>query len=267
MVDCKCALVCIAKDEDDYIQEWVDYHLKLGFSDIYIWQNNWKCNTLNQNEHVHLKTIDGDSKQLECYNTAINEIWNKYHWIAFFDVDEFLVINPLLTNYKLISQFLSQDKYNVIPSICVNWRIFGDSGKNTFDTFNVLERFILSDYNLEESSKPIIHTSLVHNTVKFYFNPHCITTYQFDPNLKFKLNGVGNNKYINNDGNQEPLELNHYRNKTFAERFRRQYKKPIADGNIEITKLSNNIKSFTQDFLFYNRNNVLNTTALDFKLR
>ena len=35
----KCALVCIAKDEDHYIQEWVDYHLMLGFSDIYVWQN------------------------------------------------------------------------------------------------------------------------------------------------------------------------------------------------------------------------------------
>ena len=105
------------------------------------------------------------------------------------------------------------------------------------------------------------------NIVKFYFNPHCITTYQFDPNLKFKLNSVGNNKHINDDGNQEPLELNHYRNKTFAERFQRSYKKSIADGNIEITKSNSNIETFTKDFLFYNRNNILNTTALDFKLK
>ena len=39
----KIALVCIAKNEDDYIEEWVNYHLKLGFSKIFIYENNWRC--------------------------------------------------------------------------------------------------------------------------------------------------------------------------------------------------------------------------------
>jgi hypothetical protein len=33
----KTALVCIAKDEDHYIDEWLLYHLKLGFSDIFVY--------------------------------------------------------------------------------------------------------------------------------------------------------------------------------------------------------------------------------------
>ena len=33
----KTALVCIAKDEDNYIDEWLKYHLKLGFSNIYVY--------------------------------------------------------------------------------------------------------------------------------------------------------------------------------------------------------------------------------------
>jgi len=37
----KIALVTMAKDEDFYLQEWIDYHLKLGFDDIFIYQNNW----------------------------------------------------------------------------------------------------------------------------------------------------------------------------------------------------------------------------------
>ena len=35
----KVALVCIAKEEDNYIQEWIDYNKKLGFDDIIIYQN------------------------------------------------------------------------------------------------------------------------------------------------------------------------------------------------------------------------------------
>ncbi len=38
----KTALVCIAKNEDYYIDEWIKYHLKLGFSDIHVYQNDWR---------------------------------------------------------------------------------------------------------------------------------------------------------------------------------------------------------------------------------
>lgn len=31
------ALVTIAKDEDNYINEWIRYNLKLGFSQIFIY--------------------------------------------------------------------------------------------------------------------------------------------------------------------------------------------------------------------------------------
>ena len=33
----KTALVCIAKDEDRYLGEWLAYHLKLGFSEIFVY--------------------------------------------------------------------------------------------------------------------------------------------------------------------------------------------------------------------------------------
>jgi len=31
------ALIAIAKDEDEYLKEWVDYNLKVGFDDIYVY--------------------------------------------------------------------------------------------------------------------------------------------------------------------------------------------------------------------------------------
>jgi len=36
------ALVCIAKNEDHYIEEWIAYHLKLGFDHIFIYAYNWE---------------------------------------------------------------------------------------------------------------------------------------------------------------------------------------------------------------------------------
>ena len=36
MKEDKIAVVAIAKDEDNYLAEWTDYHLRLGFDDIFI---------------------------------------------------------------------------------------------------------------------------------------------------------------------------------------------------------------------------------------
>lgn len=259
--NCNCALVCIAKDEDHYIQEWIDYNLKLGFSDIYIWQNNWRSNVVKEGEHVHLRVIDGDFKQVECYNKAIDEVSSQHEWMAFFDVDEFLVVKPS-SGFKKIDEFLAQDKYQRIPCLCINWRMFGDAGNILIDSWNVLDRFTFSDNKLEESSKAIIHTSVTKSNARFLFNPHCVSTWQFDPNLKFQLKGIGNNPKINDDGNDEPLELNHYRNKTYAEQFSRHFQKPCAvdDAN----EYRETLEEFNKSFKHWNRNLIENTTAKEF---
>lgn len=257
----KCALVCIAKDEDNYIQEWVDYHLKIGFSSIYVWQNNWRSTVLAESENVHLKTIDGDFKQVECYNLAIDELHSMYDWIAFFDIDEFLVVKPA-SGFQKIDSFLDQQKYCAISCICVNWRIFGDNGHNTVNSWSVLQRFTMCDDKLDESSKAIIHTSLTSSSVKFFYNPHCVTSCQFDPNLKFQLKCIGNNKHINDNSNAEPLELNHYRNKTYTEQFLRHFQKPCAvNDNIEYRK---SLDEFNKSFQQQNKNIIANTYAKDF---
>lgn len=33
----KTAIVCIAKNEDNYIDEWLKYHAKLGFDYAYVY--------------------------------------------------------------------------------------------------------------------------------------------------------------------------------------------------------------------------------------
>jgi len=57
----KIALVTMAKDEDYYLQEWIDYHLKLQFDDIFIYQNNWRFKNQIQNDKVKFLEWDVDS--------------------------------------------------------------------------------------------------------------------------------------------------------------------------------------------------------------
>jgi hypothetical protein len=48
----RVALVCISKNEDNYIDEWIKYHLKLGFDDIFVCNNDWDFNYDNPNVHI-----------------------------------------------------------------------------------------------------------------------------------------------------------------------------------------------------------------------
>lgn len=162
----KTALVAIAKNEDLYIQEWIDYHFKLGFDDIIIYQNNWRCK--DKDPQVKWLELDGDCKQLEAYNNALDKFCEQYDWMAFFDIDEFLCLKEDPT----LDSFLS--RYDDMYSVCVNWRLFGDNGLQTFDTSNTscLKRFTKCQRVLNKHVKTIVHTSLCHNILRFV-NPHC----------------------------------------------------------------------------------------------
>jgi hypothetical protein len=59
----KVALVAIAKNEDNYIDEWIRYYLAFGVDDIYIYQNDWRANLQSDyDRHVHLIEFDGSCK-------------------------------------------------------------------------------------------------------------------------------------------------------------------------------------------------------------
>ena len=59
----KIALVCFAKNEDLYLQEWIDYHIKLGFDDIHVFQNDWRFKDPKPNEKVYFHEYDGKSSE------------------------------------------------------------------------------------------------------------------------------------------------------------------------------------------------------------
>lgn len=78
------ALVCIAKNEDNYIREWIYYNSILGFNKIFIYENNWRSSF---NFHkIEKIPFDGPAKQVESYNHFLNNYSKDFDWVAFFDV-------------------------------------------------------------------------------------------------------------------------------------------------------------------------------------
>jgi hypothetical protein len=148
----KIACVCIAKNEDNYIQEWVEYHIKLGFDNIFIYQNNWRTKFC----HPNLTKIEFDEdrgdRQVYGYNKFIWDYKSEYQYAAFFDVDEFLV----LKNHKNIKDFLKD--YEEHAALSFRWFYFGDNGleKVENNNYGVLQRFTKRGSNPDIIGKSIV---------------------------------------------------------------------------------------------------------------
>ncbi len=93
-------LVCIVKDEAAYLEEWLGYHVALGIDHFLIYDNgstDASGELLERYQNHGLVTrIDWPlgGGQLAAYNHALRVFGAAAEWLAYYDVDEFLV--PLL---------------------------------------------------------------------------------------------------------------------------------------------------------------------------
>lgn len=149
----KIALVCIAKNEDRYIEEWIDYHLKLGFEHVFIYENNWKAN-ISRNRLTKI-SFNGDKQQIPAYNHFIRRYRNEFEWAAFLDVDEFLV----LKKHANIGEFIEEFKDET--AVGINWVLFGDNGHKLEEEYSVIKRFTKRQSSANIHIKSIVNLSKI----------------------------------------------------------------------------------------------------------
>ena len=131
------AVVCaIAKHENAYIAEWVEYYLTMGFDHIYLFDNNESTypdvkeaipeKYKKQVTIINIQDCWYDHIQSTCYKFFYEIYSNNFNWVAFFDIDEFLNLNGECDNN--INKFLAQDKFKDFNQIRIKWQLFGDDG-------------------------------------------------------------------------------------------------------------------------------------------
>ncbi len=124
-------VVCIVKDEADYLEEWLAYHVALGVDHFVIYDNGSTDGSAELLErfinHGLVTRIDWPlgGGQLAAYNHALRLFGAATRWLAYFDVDEFLV--PLLDDD--IPGFL--DRFDDAAVVRVPRVEFGFSGHRT----------------------------------------------------------------------------------------------------------------------------------------
>lgn len=143
--DDELSLVCIAKYEEAYIKEWIDFHLCVGIDRIYVYDNDSPdlrriLQPYIEKGVVVYKEIHGKARQLDAYNDAVYFFKNRTRYMAFLDVDEFLVSEDFNQSLKSVIRLIFRKKL-LCGGIAVNWRVYGSSGYKKAPVGYVIENF------------------------------------------------------------------------------------------------------------------------------
>lgn len=210
-----CALICIALNEEDYIREWLDWHLSLGFSRVYVYDNSAHNNLSDlARPGVFVIHWPGSVQQIKAYNHFLQTFGCLYEWAAFLDVDEFLV----LKKHASLPEFL--EAYSHCCGLALNWRQFGTSGHDHKEPGLVRDRFVWAcDHNLV---KCIVRPRFV----EAYNNPHYGTMKKGRTVVD-----TNNNRVLRDSNPGGPYDValvHHYFTKS-AEEFRQKIERGRAD--------------------------------------
>lgn len=139
--------------ENRYLEEWLRHYVSLGVDKIVIFDNNdtqgkYAENIFDidyvkeckDNNIIDVYPIPGEKQaQTQSYNKCYEIYGDKYDWLMFFDIDEFL----MLEKAKNIKDFLSNTRFNQYEMIHVNWKVYDDNDLVTVvnNDYSVVKRF------------------------------------------------------------------------------------------------------------------------------
>ena len=158
----KFGLFTIIKDEQDYLKEWLDYHLDFGINSIYVFDdvfstshksicNDYKEKVTHKNilelydykEGEEIKRVKKSGRSLTGYQVPfMYKILNylkqttDLDWVFYLDVDEFLTLKNKRT--KLDNLFKTYSDYDIVV---LQWMNYNASGNMYKPKKNVVEAY------------------------------------------------------------------------------------------------------------------------------
>lgn len=147
----KTAICAIIKNEHHYLEEWIEWHLGLGFSAIHLFEDkdsdsheeicakydNVFLRRYEDDEEVQrLLAEQGNSRrQHVLYDWFAVQYKGTYKFVAFIDLDEFVFFADDYNLTKLCQEF---EPY---PCVILNWKMMGASGRLSKPVCGVIEAY------------------------------------------------------------------------------------------------------------------------------
>lgn len=235
------SLCAMYRDEAPYLKEWIEFHLLVGVSHFFMYDNLSSDN----HEEILRPYIDQgivtlirwphEHAQVRGYEDCMDKYGETSAWIGFVDVDEFVV--PLTDNS--LPDFLAGFKNR--PAVRINWKLFNTAGLLTRNrTRLVTEDFVVA------SAKPVNRGKCFWNTAWKYLknNPRNITMFHVFWTTRFGFpvppsdvfGDVASRSLRKKD---LPIQINHYTLKS-----KEEYMEKDLKGDVFFEKPTHDERSF-----------------------
>lgn len=139
------SMVAIVRDENEYLKEWIDWHLNLGFEHFFIYDNESETPIQKylesiDYENLHKVTaIDWKTSkvsQQDAYNHFLKNYRKVSKWFLIADPDEFVYMKD--TTKTLVDYLKEKEDYEAIKC---SWVHFNANGHETKSEETQVERF------------------------------------------------------------------------------------------------------------------------------
>jgi tetratricopeptide (TPR) repeat protein len=200
------SLCLICKDENDYLPEWLDYHILMGVDRFYIYDNESQVSLREslkdyiERGWVVVTDIPGHKVQLYAYDHCLHTFGANTFWLGFIDTDEFLVPKTTLGLKDLLKG------YEAYAGLAVSSLFFGSNGHVTRPAIGQIAAYTLRT-----------HETFVENElVKSIVQPGLALMPNSPHDFTFKGNAWCVNESLQRvDGQRFPnktelIQLNHY---------------------------------------------------------
>ena len=222
---CVCT---IAKGENRYIREYVEYYKNYGIDKIFIYDNNERngekfddiLSDYIKNNFVRVINIRGKKRvQIDSFNHCNRLNYQKYNWMIFFDIDEFL----FLKNYTNAKDYLKGKRFEKCKAIFLNELVHTDNDQIYYLNKSVLERFPEIKYNKTDIMiKTILRGRIPHISI---YNNHVMR-------LNWEgCDGRGNKIKYDGVHTQNPDLINYYFHHYFT-KSAEEYLIKISKGSV-----------------------------------
>ncbi len=218
--ECNLAVCAIAKNEGPYFKEWVEWHLSQGVDKFYIYDNESTDETKEvlapyiQSGVVEYIDWPGYRMQLAAYDDCLARHRFDTHWIAFIDLDEFIV--PMQD--ESVPAFLK--RFESFAAVEINWLCYGSGGQKEKLPGGVMDRFhhhSLPEHILNRHVKSIVNPRRVYGMI----GCHEVARMSGYTNADSHGQPITSN-FRERVPQQDVIRINHYAVRSFAEFLEKQ---------------------------------------------
>ena len=213
------AVCAIAKNEGPYFKEWIEWHRKQGVEKFYIYDNeSTDCTKEVLTPYIESGLVEycyfpGYRKQLAAYDDCLEKYRWDTRWIAFIDLDEFIV--PIKD--KTIPDFLR--KFEGFPAVEINWLIYGSGGAKKKVPGTMMERFKYHsklEHYLNRHVNSIVDTRKVFNLIG------CHEAARIEGYAADSHGNPIKKHFREREPQQDVIRINHYAVRSFEEFLEKQ---------------------------------------------